>query len=58
MNTTAKALVWAALILIVALTLKANDVSTSASAGILFGLSAAAWGAISSKSPPCKGCVI
>jgi uncharacterized membrane protein len=58
MNNTAKALVWAALILVVALTLKANDVGTIASAGIIFGLSAAAWGAISSKSSTCKGCVI
>ena len=58
MSNTAKALTWAALILIVALTLKANDVSTSASAGIIFALSAAAWGAISSKPSTCKGCVI
>ena len=57
MTDIAKALVWAALILLVAFVMKMQGVSASASAGVSAALAAAAWGTIRSKTACGKGCV-
>ena len=53
-----ESLVWAALILGVAFLLQANGVSSTASAGIVFGLSGAALGTLSSDGACAKRCLM
>lgn len=57
MTDTSKALISGLLILVVAIVLQAQGVSSSASAGIVFGLAGAAWGSMSSESSCGLGCL-
>lgn len=57
MTNISKALIWAFVILLVAFVLQAQGVSSSASAGIVFGLAGAAWGTIQSEVGCGKGCL-
>ena len=58
MTQITKALTWAAIILITAFVLKEQGVSSSASAGVVFGLAGAAWATIGSDAACGKRCLL
>ncbi|MEM7779608.1 MAG: hypothetical protein AAF697_04340 [Pseudomonadota bacterium] len=52
-----KALGWAALILALAFIMQTQDMSQSASFGVIAGLAGASWGSLNIDNPCGKGCL-
>lgn len=52
-----KALLWAAIIISVALFMSAMDVSNGVSFGVIGGLTGAAWGSLQTEAACTKGCL-
>lgn len=57
MNTTGKALIWAAAIIAAAVFMHAQGMSDSASFGVIAGLSGAAWGSLNSEVGCGRSCL-
>lgn len=56
-STIIPALAWACIIILVAFVMQSQGVSDPASAGIVFGLTGAAWGSLQSDTPCGRGCL-
>ncbi|MEQ8410245.1 MAG: hypothetical protein RIC51_02740 [Erythrobacter sp.] len=56
-STTIRSLAWAGIIIVAAVVCQVQEMSDAASAGVVFGLTGAAWGNLQVDTPCSRGCL-